>query len=187
MKRLIAFSLCVAMLLSGCGTVSNNTPETTSIPTATPAESPFPTEILLSEADEQEVQFDELSDAELLDYVENAVYAELVETLDPDEYFVEGVETKYVSREYLEEVAFNSQSNIFFGYTLAELNEQFQGAHYIYTLGDDGQTAVQELVEVHDDTYDRVVKNVLIGSGVILVCVTVAVITNNPGASATAG
>lgn len=187
MKRLIAFSLCVAMLLSGCGTVSNNTPETTSIPTATPAESPFPTEILLSEADEQEVQFDELSDAELLDYVENAVYAELVETLDPDEYFVEGVETKYVSREYLEEVAFNSQSNIFFGYTLAELNEQFQGAHYIYTLGDDGQTAVQELVEVHDDTYDRVVKNVLIGSGVILVCVTVAVITKNPAASATAG
>lgn len=187
MKKWIAVSLCIAMLLSGCGTVQTKSAEPSAVPASASESAPIPTEIILPEANEQEVQFDELSDDELLDYVENAVYAELVETLDSDEYYVEGVETKYISREYLEEVAYNSQSNIFFGYTLAELNEQFQGAHYVYTLGDDGQTAVQELVEVQDDTYDKVVKNVLIGSGVILVCVTVAVITKNPAASATAG
>lgn len=135
----------------------------------------------------QTPQFDALSDNKLLEYIEGAVYSELVTTLNSEEYFVEGVTTRYISREYIEEVAYNSQANVFFGYSLAELNEQFQGSHYVFTLDDSGQTAVEKLIEVKDDTYDKVMKNVLIGSGVILVCVTVAVVTKNPAAAATAG
>ena len=52
--------------------------------------------------------------------------------------------------EYLDEVAFNSQSNVYFGYTLAELDEVFQGTRYIFTLGDDGNTTVRELQAIDD-------------------------------------
>lgn len=56
----------------------------------------------------------------------------------------------YISKEYLDEVAFNSQSNVYFGYTLAELDEVFQGTRYIFTLGDDGNTTVRELQAIDD-------------------------------------
>jgi hypothetical protein len=68
--------------------------------------------------------------------------------LDSEDYFVENVSAVYVSKEYLEELAFNSQSNIYFGCTLAELNELFQGSRYVFTLGEDGTTTVRELQEI---------------------------------------
>ena len=80
-------------------------------------------------AEEEETDipdFQGLDDPTLLRYVQDDVYDELVDSLDSDEYFVENVSAVYVSKEYLEELAFNSQSNIFFGYTLEELDEQFQ-------------------------------------------------------------
>ncbi|MBQ3374730.1 MAG: hypothetical protein IJG40_16520 [Oscillospiraceae bacterium] len=83
----VALVLCIAMVLSGCGTVTNQTSSETATPSPAATTSPVPTEIVISQEDELEIQFDELSDAELLDYVENAVYAELVELLDPDTVF----------------------------------------------------------------------------------------------------
>lgn len=71
--------------------------------------------------------------------------------------------------------------DIFFGYTLAELDEQFQGERYVFTLNDNGETTVQHF-EDYDDTYDRVIKNVAVGTGVILVCVTVSVVSAGIGA-----
>ena len=88
-----------------------------------------------------------------------------------------------MSEEYLEEVAFNSQSNICFGYTLEELDAQFQGTRYIFSLGENGETVVEEFA-AYDDIYDRVIKNVAIGTGVILVCVTVSVVSGGVGAPA---
>lgn len=78
------------------------------------------------------------------------------------------------------EVAYNSQSNIFFGYTLKDINELYQGNKYVFTLGEDGSTTVRPF-EDYDDTYDRVIKNVAIGTGVILICVTVSVVTGGAG------
>ena len=43
-------------------------------------------------------------------------------------------------KEYLDELAFNSQENVYFGYTLSELNAQFQGEKYIFTLGENNET-----------------------------------------------
>ena len=120
--------------------------------------------------------FQDLDDPALLQYVEDDVYSELVDSLDSDEYFVENVSAVYVSNEYLEELAFNSQSNIFFGYTLEELDEQFQGTRYVFTLAEDGSTGVEPF-GAYDDTYERVIKNVAVGAGVILLCVTVSVVT----------
>ena len=105
-------------------------------------------------------------------------------SLDSEEYIVENVSAVYISKEYLEEVAFNSQSNVYFGYTLAELDELFQGTRYIFTLSDDGTTTVKELEEIEDVSTETMLKNVAIGTGVILVCVTVSAVSAGVGAPA---
>ena len=142
------------------------------------------TDILSEEAAEEEQipDFYGMNDPALLQYVEDTVYAGLVDEFDSEDYVIENVDAIYYSEDYLQEVAYNSKSNIFFGYTLAELDEQFQGERYVFTLGEDGQTTVVPF-EDYDDTYDKVIKNVAIGTGVILVCVTVSVVTGGAGAA----
>ena len=182
MKRIIALILSFSMLLSGCApaqTIQNPTDNTTVPSTEKPTQATV--------VEDEILDYNSLDDQELLCHVEDAIYTELVQKLDPEMFYVESVATTYISKEYLEEVEYNSQANIFFGYSLADLDAQFQGKRYMFTLDESGQTGVQELVEVEDETYDRIVKNVAIGSGVILVCVTVAIITKNPAATATAG
>lgn len=128
-------------------------------------------------------EFEDLGDDELLRYVEDDVYEELVKKLNSDKYYVENVHAVYVSKEYLEEVAYNSQSNIFFGYTLEDIENVYGDTRYVFTLSDSGETVVEPF-EDYDDTYEQIIKNVAIGTGVILVCVTVAVVTGGAGAPA---
>jgi hypothetical protein len=180
MKKVVIFLLCMMILLTGCGQTQSQNDTGNESDTSNESIDSI-TELNLS--NEVVPEFDSLDDDQLLCYVEDTVYTELVETLDPDNFYVEGVETAYVSKEYLDEVESNSQSNIFFGYSLADLDEQFLGKKYIFTLDENGQTCVQELEEI-DDTYDEVLKNVAIGSGVILISVTVAIVTKNPAATA---
>ncbi len=120
--------------------------------------------------------FTGMNDTDLPDYIEDTLYTSLVSELDSDEYFVENVEAVYISQEYLDELAYNSQANVFFGYTLAELNQQFNGSKYIFTLGDDNETTVEPW-EDYDDTYEQIIRNVAVGTGVILVCVTVSIVS----------
>ena len=94
-------------------------------------------------AAESQPDFRGLNDPALLPYIEDTLYAQLVGTLNSEDYFVENVSAVYISQEYLEELAYNSQANVFFGFTLDELEAQFQGEKYIFTLGDDGKTAVE--------------------------------------------
>lgn len=128
-------------------------------------------------------EFTDLSDETLLRYVQDNLYLELINELDSDEYYIQDVSAIYVSKEYLEELAYNSQLNIFFGHTLEELDDQFQGTRYVFSLGDDGATVVKAF-EDYDDTYKRIVKNVAIGTGVILISVTVSVVSGGAGAPA---
>lgn len=127
--------------------------------------------------------FKGLNDPSLLPYMEGTLYEELVSSLDSSEYFVENVSAIYISQEYLDELEYNSRANVFFGYTLAELNEQFEGTKYIFTLGDHDETVVQPF-EGYDDTFERVIHNVAVGTGVILVCVTVSALSAGVGAYA---
>ena len=184
MKRVVAILLSIMMLLTGCGQVQPQTPPTSeSSVTAEPTESvESTTEPVMP--DEAVQQYDSLDDEDLLAYVEDLVYRDAVTSLNSDEYFVENVSAVYISKEYLEEVAFNFQSNIYFGYTLAELDEVFQGTKYIFTLNDDGTTTVQELQEIEDVSTETMLKNVAIGTGVILICVTVSVVSAGAGAPA---
>ena len=126
MKRLIALILSFALLLSGCApaqTIQDPTDNTT----APTAEIPAQTTVWVDTVPE----YNDLDDTELLYHLEDLVYRETVSALNSTEYVVENISAVYISKEYLEEVAFNSQSNIYFGYTLEELDELFQGSRYV--------------------------------------------------------
>ena len=169
MKRLIAL-LLVCTMLTGCAaqTSTNNNSD--------PTES-------TSQNETVEIEFENLNDPALIDYVEDAVYSDLVVQLNSADYLVENVQAVYISKEYIEELYYNSQSNVYFGYTLAELDAFFQDTRYVFTLGDDGQTTVKQF-ESYDESYEKMLKNVAIGTGVILVCVTVSIVSRAAGAAA---
>lgn len=190
-KRIIALTLSLALTLCGCGQAaqsSSQSTETTS-QVATLDSSNEASDVADESSSEDiepyiyEPEFESLDDEELLDYIEDSVYKELVDSLNDEGYYVENVEAIYVSQEYLEETAYNSQSNIFFGYTLEDIHEVYGDKRFVFTTDDEGKTVVTEF-ENYDDTYDRIIKNVAIGSGVILLCVTVAVVTGGAGAPA---
>lgn len=175
MKRFIAALLSVIMVLTGC-----SQPQSAVISEESTSDEPAEGIVL----EDFEPQYNSLDDEQLLAHIEDLVYRDTVEAINSDEYFVENVSAVYVSKEYLEEVAFNSESNIYFGYTLAELDEIFQGTRYIFTLSEDGTTTVQELQEIEDASAETILKNVAIGTGVILICVTVSVVSAGAGAPA---
>lgn len=189
MKRIIAIILSCILVLSGCGQVDSNNVEKSfeNIITQQNAddiqtESSETNLLEFIEIEDDEIEFADLSDPDLLQYVEDNVYSDLTSRLNGEEYIIEDISTVYISKEYLEEIEYNSQKNIYFGYTLEELDAQFGGTRYVFTLADDGTTTVQPFEE-YDDTFDQVIKNVAIGTGVILVCVTVSVVTGGVGAA----
>lgn len=179
MKRIIALFLCAAIFLTSCSqsqpqaTNPDNTPDNTSSETVEP--------VVWEDA---EPHYNALDDTLLLAHIEDLIYADTITALNSEEYFVENVSAVYISKEYLEEVAFNSQSNIYFGYTLAELDEIFQGKKYIFTLSESGTTTVQELQVIEDISTETMLKNVAIGTGVILICVTVSFVSAGVSAPA---
>ena len=210
MRRIVAFILAGVLLLTGCASNSTSavtTPETTgnedivsevteAVSNVTEQSDALETtddgliHVVVGDDEEPddsdyeyEPEFSSLNDEALTDYVEDAIYEELVSTLDSDKYYVENVSAVYISQEYIDELTYNSKSNIYFGYTLEDIDAQFQGTRYVFTLGEDGDTVVRPF-EAYDDTYEQIIKNVAIGTGVILVCVTVSVVTAGAGAPA---
>lgn len=122
-KRVLAIVLCLALLLCSCGEKNENSNDTTPVQESDIATVIAETNVeqissawLESYYDQEYAMehFSSLSDEELLSYVEDVVYAETVASLDSEEYFVENVSAVYISQEYLDEITFNSQSNIFF-------------------------------------------------------------------------
>lgn len=204
MKRMLALFLSCTMLLTGCtvnSEISSSTESTTtemadntknqidleygiSSENITEATHNSNTDAVSSDIQENvdTISFMTLNDPELLRYVEDSVYSELVNQLNSDDYIVESIQAMYMPEEYYAEVEFNSQENIYFGYKSSELDEIFQGTKYVFTLDENGFTTVQEMEVLNDDTYDKIVKNVAIGAGVILVCVTVSVVSVGVGA-----
>ena len=122
----------------------------------------------------ESLDFSSVSDAKLLNFMESAVYNKLTDELGED-IFIENVDAIYISQEYIDELTYNSRSNIFFGYTLEELNAQFAGQRYVFTV-EDGKTVVKAS-NGYDDTYYQIIRDVAIGTGVILLCVTVSIAT----------
>lgn len=194
MKKYLALLLACVMVLTGCGQASNSSEsnnvsvnieeDTSNVDKESEVEAVVSEQLSLEEYTngyvDEEIKFGSLGDPMLLQYVEDNIYASLSEQLSSENYTIENVSAIYVSQEYIDELTYNSKSNVFFGYTLEEIDAQFQGTRYVFTLGEDGQTTVIPFEE-YDDTYEQIIKNVAIGTGVILVCVTVSVVTAGTG------
>jgi len=176
MRRFISVILCISifiMVLSGCGSNNKSSTDKDEITQYTEDYNIPGTDLTLQD----------YSNKEVLRFLEDTAYTNLVTELNSDEYFVENVQAVYISQEYIEELEYNSQSSIYFGYTLDEVRESFQESKFVFTLGEDGKTTVKAF-ENYDDTYDKVIKNVAIGTGVILVCVVVSVATGGAAPAA---
>lgn len=206
MKKIISVVLACALLLSACGSPSqtanvnsavnqeNRTMETDSSADSI-TESASKSQDSLNQSVNQDgirqdinpTQLDitvkGLDDEALLTYVEDSIYLDLISQLDSEDYVVEGVEAIYYPKEYIEALAANTQDNVYFGYTAAELDAQFQGTKYVFTLGEDGQTIVVPMETISDDVYVKALEDVIIGTGAILICVTVSIVAA-PGAPA---
>lgn len=117
-------------------------------------------------------EFGSISNPDLLPYLESDVILGLNSELSNQAFIIENVKAVYLSEEYIEELEYNSKENIFFGYTLSELDQQFEGKRYVFALGEDDTTIVKEFSN-YDDSYERMLTNIAVGTGVILICVTV--------------
>ena len=120
------------------------------------------------------LEYATLSEPTEQEQIEDAVYNQLYEALGND--YMINVQAFYESKEAIEEGLYNSKETEYFGYLLSEVDAQFEGTPYVFTMDGHGETIVQELVP-YDDTWDKVLTNVAIGAGVILVCVTVSSLT----------
>ena len=197
MKRAIALILACMFLLTACGApVENVKPEDASASEQKEAAAPeiaakvdeaehaadFESEVeekadpIIANTSIPDTAIKGLDDETLLTFVEGNVYASLVDQLGSEDYFVENVEAIYYPKEYIDAIAANTQPNLYFGYTSADLNAQFQGTKYVFTLGENGQTIVVPMETVSDEVYVKAMEDVIIGSGVILVCVTVSIV-----------
>lgn len=179
-NKLIAMLAAVCMLITGCSAPSEEN--------AQPApESSSSTvnggSVDDSGSDDEQPRYTSLNDPELLQRIEDDVYADLEQRFGNDDYTIEAITSEYISKEYLEEVTYNSKRNVFFGYTLEELDEQFEGTRYVFTLGENGRTTV-EAFESYDDAYYQMLSDIAIGTGIILVCLTISVATAGAGTGA---
>lgn len=185
MKKIISIILVCVLLLTGCS-ASDTSTVVASNPTIVQEledntfgeNSTQSTTELISERDETlDISIKGLNDENLLRYVEDNLYTGLVGALDSDGYFVENVEAIYYPKEYIEALVSNSNANRYFGYTAEELDAQFQGTKYVFTLGTDGQTCVVPMEILTDDVYVKALEDVIVGTGVILICVTVSIVS----------
>ncbi len=168
LSLLLIISLCASLLLSGCTKPEVET--TTVSSTSTEAED-----------DNNEPTFKNLNDPTLLEFIEDNVYASVIDNLNTDDYYIEKVSTQFVSKEYLEELEFNSKDNIYFGYNLKALEEQFQGTSFVFVPDKTNTQTIVKEFEKYDDTFDTAVKDMATGSGVILTLVTVSAISAAAG------
>ena len=163
MRRLLTALLCACLVLSGCATTLSS--ETQIVE---PVSYHYPDE------------YASPADPEIAEGLEESVYASLREALNSEDFLIDEVEVAYVSQEYLDELQYNSQENVFFGYTLPEIRDYFEGVPYVFTV-ENGVTVVKPF-EDYDDTWEQVAVNVATGTGVIAVCATVTVLAPAVGA-----
>ena len=182
-RRILSLILVCAFLLTGCSVsyepAKNTQSSEQTVSEVLPSAENVSSDVSNDDSDigdELSIDLTDFSSEDTLRYIDDCIYTDVVNTLDSDAYFVENVETIYYSQEYIDELKFNSLENIYFGYNLSELNDLFKGTKYIFDADRNNNTIVKK-AEVFDDTTGKIIKNVAIGTGVILVCVTVSLAT----------
>lgn len=158
MSRVLPIALTLSLALSGvpgCAAPSTQSP---------------------ADNNQLSASFTSMSDTALLQYAQDEIFANLESSLGSDDYVIEDIQTIYVSKEYLEEVAYNNRSNIYFGYSLEEIESSLGDQKYVFTVDTDGKTTTEGFQEF-DDTFEKTAINLAVGGGVILVCIVVSAAT----------
>ena len=172
-NKALAILLSCLLVLDGCGAP---------VQTSTSAETSASQEAALTVDDNQKI-----SDASFVQNLQDDVYKLIVDDLDESgnskDYEVQEVKAVYLSKEYIEQHSFNSKETKFFGSTLGELEARFGDQKYVFDIDENGKT-VCHAVDDFDDTFDQVTKVALVGTGVILISVTIVCVTG--GAPVTA-
>lgn len=170
----MAVPLCLALALQGCGApaqTGNVANSATSQESAQPVTS----------------NNQKMSDADFVKKLEDSVYQLIVKDLDENgnrkDLQVQGVKAVYLSKEYLEQYTYNTKETKFFGTTLGELEKKFDKQKYVFDIDENGKTTCHAVGDF-DNTFDEVTQAALLGSGVILISVTIVCVTG--GAPVTA-
>lgn len=173
-SKAIAIPLCLALALQGCGVPAQTGND------AAPA---------ASQESEQSVTSDDqkMSDADFVKKLEDSIYQLIVDDLDENDnrkdLQVQDVKAVYLSKEYLEQYTYNTKETKFFGSTLGELEKRFDKQKYVFDIDENGKTTCHAVGDF-DNTFDEVTQAALLGSGVILISVTIVCVTG--GAPVTA-
>lgn len=170
----MAVPLCLALALQGCGApaqTGNVANSATSQESAQPVAS----------------NNQKMSDADFVKKLEDSVYQLIVKDLDENgnrkDLQVQDVKAVYLSKEYLEQYTYNTKETKFFGTTLGELEKKFDKQKYVFDIDGNGKTTCHAVGDF-DNTFDEVTQAALLGSGVILISVTIVCVTG--GAPVTA-
>lgn len=162
-NKLIALPLCFALALQGCGVPSQS--RTADEPAAT------------QETSQTAESTQKISDAGFVQNLQDSVYSMIVSDLDESgntkQIDVQEVKAVYLSKEYIEQYSFNSKETKFFGSTLGELEAKFGDQKYVFDIDENGHT-VCHAVNDYDNTFEKVSEVALLGTGVILISVTLA-------------
>ena len=133
--------------------------------------------------DLDKIDYKSLDDSNLQNLMMENIYSGLEANLSSDDYVVKSIEMTYISKEYIEELNYNNKSNIYFGFKLSELANMFQDKKYVFTVNDKNETIVKEF-EFSNDNYKRMLSNVCIGTGIILGCATISILSTGTAVSA---
>lgn len=190
MKNILPLILAVTLITTGCSSsdsINLSVTDSKGLSTSSSVtELPIPV-CNTSKQYDNEVgeKLTDLNDEDTLKYIEDNIYINAIDNLNSDQYYVNSIDGIYLSKEYLQEVNYNTQENVFFGYTPSELEKQFGDKKYVFTVDDNYKTKVIEYEGKQTNLeFDKIIKNVSIGSGVILFCVTVSCIAGAADAPA---
>ncbi len=184
MKRILVFLLACTFILCGCSSAGEDSAKDD------PSASEHKASDMLQENGGKEESESVVPYKPVVDptgYIEDTVYSQLTAKLDSDAYFIDTVEAKFISKEYIDELEYNSLENTYFGKKLSELDKEYQNKRYIFTTDEQGKTVVKEFKETDnsyktaaggifssvteaysDPRYQRAINDTIIGSGIVI-------------------
>lgn len=177
-NKAIVLPLCLALTLQGCGVPAQ---------TASTGETQETAGTSTQQTSQPVENNQKISDASFVQNLQDSVYDMIVSDLDENgnekQIEVQEVKAVYLSKEYIEQYSFNSKETKFFGSTLGELEAKFGDQKYVFDIDENGKT-VCHAVNDFDNTFEQVQQVALLGTGVILISVTILCATS--GAPVTA-
>ena len=130
-----------------------------------------------------QLDFAGMNDEQYNEIIKEQAYNSILNEIDTTKYFISDFQTTYINQEYLKELEYNSQENLFFSTTLSDIKklEKETGEQIVLSTDENGKTILTTVDDGENEEntiLNKVIKDVAIGAGVILVAATVASVTS---------